>query len=352
MASCTIYYPGLLGPAISLGELSAKDWPPQKQINNLAKLLSAGHYQSINPRSIEATILSLFGADHGSVKDPPVSNFRVQQKKFSSKQIWCLDPVYVQIDRDEAILLANEALELEKTEAEKIIHDLNKHFLPDGLKIHYHRTHQWLLESDLALATSTVSEAMLKNVNDFAPVGEDMNRWRAIINEIEMLLYSHPVNIDRMERGALPVNSLWIWGAGQSIKVYPNVDLVLANDAFVKDVANYIRIEYKVLPAHIRSGDLDNRNSLLIYTDQLSSIKRNDVFGWFESLCQFDHEVIGPLINMLKKDIIQSLILQSDTLKLVVTKKDLNNPLRRLMAVNKSFRKRMTDLRGRYGYDA
>ena len=40
-------------------------------------------------------------------------------------------------------------------------------------------------------------------------------RWlRRLQNEAQMLLHAHPVNLARMARGALAVNSVWIHGAG------------------------------------------------------------------------------------------------------------------------------------------
>jgi hypothetical protein len=37
--------------------------------------------------------------------------------------------------------------------------------------------------------------------------------WYRLLNEIQMFLYQHPVNQQRIERGQATINSLWCWGA-------------------------------------------------------------------------------------------------------------------------------------------
>ena len=35
-----------------------------------------------------------------------------------------------------------------------------------------------------------------------------------LLNETQIILHNHPLNIERARRGLTPVNSLWFWGAG------------------------------------------------------------------------------------------------------------------------------------------
>ena len=44
--------------------------------------------------------------------------------------------------------------------------------------------------------------------------GEGAERWRALLNESQIVLHNHPINAVREARGAVAVNSLWFWGAG------------------------------------------------------------------------------------------------------------------------------------------
>ena len=44
----------------------------------------------------------------------------------------------------------------------------------------------------------------------FLPNGSDLKRWQKLLTELQMLLHAHPVNAARVQRGARPINSLWL----------------------------------------------------------------------------------------------------------------------------------------------
>ena len=44
----------------------------------------------------------------------------------------------------------------------------------------------------------------------FLPHGNDLKRWQKLLTELQMLLHAHPVNAARAQRGARPINSLWL----------------------------------------------------------------------------------------------------------------------------------------------
>ncbi|MFZ1417282.1 MAG: hypothetical protein WAS93_02930 [Burkholderiaceae bacterium] len=44
----------------------------------------------------------------------------------------------------------------------------------------------------------------------FLPNGSDLKRWQKLLTELQMLLHAHPVNATRAQRGARPINSLWL----------------------------------------------------------------------------------------------------------------------------------------------
>lgn len=50
------------------------------------------------------------------------------------------------------------------------------------------------------------------NLADAQPTGPGAAGLRRLMSEIEMWLHEHPVNLQRVARGARPVNALWLWG--------------------------------------------------------------------------------------------------------------------------------------------
>jgi hypothetical protein len=47
------------------------------------------------------------------------------------------------------------------------------------------------------------------------PRGDNERQWRSLFNEAQVILHNHPVNARRVQRGQVPVNSLWFSGAGK-----------------------------------------------------------------------------------------------------------------------------------------
>lgn len=55
----------------------------------------------------------------------------------------------------------------------------------------------------LELAQSDILE-------QFLPHGKDLTTWQKLLTEFQMLLHNHPINNARQQRGAWPINSLWL----------------------------------------------------------------------------------------------------------------------------------------------
>jgi hypothetical protein len=350
MACCTIYYPGLLGPDVNLDNLDSKEWPKSGQLPNLHSILFRGKPEFRSRQGIEADILSCLGVKFTADAELPVGVLRNRSSKDPNTATWCLDPVCVQIDRDEALLVANESLRLDESEARSIIDDLNKHFHEDGFKIYYHSDHQWLLSGDLNLLTSSLNDVMFKNIYEYQPAGEDETKWRSVINEVQMLLHMHPVNEARMDNGDLPVNSLWLWGGGRFTEIKPNVDLVVADSSFVRDMAAAAGIECLDEMNLMPGEKLAQNNSLLVFTQQFAAIRDHDVFAWWENLLELDNRILAPLFEMIEKNELDMLVLKSDTVAFKVSKKDLKRPFWHLLKPKTSFKQLICKLRKQNGF--
>jgi hypothetical protein len=94
-------------------------------------------------------------------------------------------------------------------------------FAEDGIVLHRHQAGQWLAQSPLlvGLPTASVDRVMGRNIapwlvgghtaaSDLSPAAKLLRRLQ---NEMQMLLYTHPVNEGR----ALAINSFWVHGTGE-----------------------------------------------------------------------------------------------------------------------------------------
>jgi len=329
--------------------LPREEWPSCEQLTQLCQFFTHGKRQQLPACSIEARMLQGMGILFDPQLDVPLAHFRAKHlpQSIENRQLWCLDPVFIQIDQEEAVLLANTQLQLDAYEARHLIEDLNTYLAEEELRIHYLNPHQWVLEGQLQLQTSTLQDVLHRNINTHQPQGRDEKRWRKLLNEIQMFLHSHSVNQAREQRGEIAPNSVWLWGGSpaQPQHVYePIIDVVYCDEEFVHDIALVCDIKHKPLPIHIDEQLLQQEASLLIYTDQLVAIRRHDVFGWFEYLQRLDRDVLAPLIEFLRQGKLTSLTLYSDTLSMTLTKK----ALRRWWQRRKPFMTSMLSLRADY----
>jgi hypothetical protein len=91
--------------------------------------------------------------------------------------------------------------------------------------------HQGYLRGEQELATASVSARDIDGLrpDEFMPkqgIDRNADDHHRLLSEIQMALFEHEVNINRMAAGRPEVNSLWIWGGGrapeaQAKPIYP-----------------------------------------------------------------------------------------------------------------------------------
>ncbi len=93
---------------------------------------------------------------------------------------------------------------------------MQPYFAEDGISLHYQQPTRWLAQSELfnGLATASLDRASGHDVSDWLPTDSRAGKLRRLQSEMQMLLYDHPVNESRSERGLPVVNSFWLSGTG------------------------------------------------------------------------------------------------------------------------------------------
>jgi hypothetical protein len=131
------------------------------------------------------------------------------------------DPVHLQADQGALILRASRHLHLEPGEARALAAALDRHFEPDGLQFVPLHTDRWYVRTTATpnVLTWPSGAADGRSIDPFLPAGPDAMRLHRWFNEAQMVLHAEPVNEAREARGALPVNSVWLWGAGSLPRV-------------------------------------------------------------------------------------------------------------------------------------
>jgi len=126
-------------------------------------------------------------------------------------------PVHLVLQRDSFSLAAPAPLPLEKDEIEALTNAFNQHFGADGMRFFWHENTWFLsLQYDPQITTFMPQAAINRDVEAFLPTGNGTIKWARFQNEIQMLLFEHPVNEVREAKHMPVINSLWCYGVGES----------------------------------------------------------------------------------------------------------------------------------------
>ena len=185
----------------------------------LETLLMRGRQTSQPPQSLEATLADRFGHPEGA----PYGAFRLLGETESSLEIeeksWLIaDPVHLRFQQERLILADGATLGINADEAALVAEDMNRHFGDIG-RMYVATPERWYLHvapnSPLAAFTPPPLSAVTgRSIERLLPEIMPDRAVRALLNEIQTFLHAHPVNQRREDKGLLPINSLWLWGAG------------------------------------------------------------------------------------------------------------------------------------------
>ncbi len=127
------------------------------------------------------------------------------------------DPIYLRPDQDRLLAFDFHRQPLEPDEANAFVAAFNAHFAEDGLELLAPHPTRWYLAVDECPQAQfqPLSEILGRNIDLFLPEGPDARRWRAWLNEIQMLFHGLPVNAEREAQRRWPVSGLWFSGAGR-----------------------------------------------------------------------------------------------------------------------------------------
>lgn len=218
-STLTLFIPDLFGFQSILAPLSKDELAqlPETRFPILEKWLSRGFRN--NSSNQQDLLFTEFGIlpdqDHSIAALSLLAENTEALSHVSTDTYWLrADPIYLQADRDTALLLAHEELELTQDEANKLVAEINRHFIDEPWQLHALHPHRWYLELVKAphLITHPLANVLGEDINQFLSVGDDASYWLKITNEIQMLLHGTNVNFERDSRGKLTANSIWLWG--------------------------------------------------------------------------------------------------------------------------------------------
>ena len=120
-----------------------------------------------------------------------------------------------------------------------------------------------------------------------------------LLNEIQMFMHQHPVNQQRIQRGTLPINSLWFWGGGRRCRP-PDSNLAwFCDDPLLNRFARSLGLAPRPcseIDTIAKPGDalvIDLRLLELLKTERQAPLE--------QLLLDIDHTLLEPLLAMAHK---------------------------------------------------
>jgi len=279
------------------------------QVTALERLLARGNkmkmLQSENSKqSLESTLCAAF--DMTAPGEVQIGGVSAAFDQLGNGFWLRCDPVHLSMEND---LLLLQEVEPSQDEAAGICRSMNEYFLGDGMEFFAPHPKRWYVRSRLSrrIHTTPLPKLIGTNVHGVMPVGEDAVRWHSLLNEIQMLLHSHPVNEAREARGELPVNSVWLWGGGDYGNQLPmNYDHVMSDDVLPEMFAAATGASFAAWPKHW-DGMLSDGRTLIAWTGLRTAIQSGDLNAWRIALQDFELNIAQPLFEALSAGKVESL---------------------------------------------
>ena len=263
-------------------------------------LLARGRLAACAAEGVEAQVC--FELSISRQQDYPIAPITLQYDSGEAGAYYWLraDPVHLRVMRDRIVLADSGVLGLSRAEADALAHSISNHF---GAAFSPQPLHsaRWYLRLDQAprLRTTPISIAVGCDIDPLLPAGEDAMQFRSVLNELQMLLFEHPVNQVREARGELPVNSLWLWGGGCPAAVPQTALSLYSDDTDVSALGRFCGVEVTAMPEHF-SAELLDENKLIVLDQLKESGQYGDAFGWREAIIAMERDWFAPLLAYMR----------------------------------------------------
>ena len=336
-STLTLFIPDLFGFQSTLSKLTPeeKSTLPEFKIPVLEKWLSRALFEK-SPNQ-EDSIFSELGLDEYANKDKPYAALSLLAENTSDIELdntsyWLrADPVNLQPDRDTALLAGHEELALTQEEADKLVTQINEHFIDEPWQLFTFAPHRWYLrlENPIDFKTTPLLNVLGQDINEFSPSGGDADYWFKIINELQMLIHGSNVNFERESRNMWTANSVWLWGGG----CLPVANLNLPYDKIITNNSNFLGMGHhcglNVFPLKdvytlVDTFSENVKENSIVVLDMLSEqVQARDLYTFVQTLNKLESDFLAPCNELLVEGKVAKIKIITDVGIYTVNKKQL-----------------------------
>ncbi len=264
----------------------------------LEEMFARSHREAIPKAGLETLLCEIFGMQNAA--SAPIAPISARFDGLGEGCWMRADPVHLRLQRDQLIMFPQVGVSA--GEAAQMCMSLNEHFAGQGVEFFAPHPQRWYVRLGRlpGIETAPMSQAIGRDVRGLLPKGAEALYWHQLFNEVQMLLFSHPVNEAREARGELPINSVWLWGSGcDTLLPQRTFDHVSSDDPLAEMFAAAADIPFSGWSGQWSEEKASGRQ-LLVWTGLRSALQRGDLEEWRASLQNFEAGYAEPLRRALR----------------------------------------------------
>lgn len=177
-----------------------------------------------------------------------------------------LTPVHLHVGTEQFTMTDPASLQLDEPASRELLDAVRPLLESEGFTLHYAAPQRWLAAHPMfdELATASLDRVIGRNVDPWLPDQRAARLLRRLQNEVQMLLYTHPLNERREATGLTTVNSFWASAGGRlpsgTAAEAPLLDDRLRGPALAEDWVAWreawSQLDAQALAAHATTKDL------------------------------------------------------------------------------------------------
>ena len=315
----SVLIPGLFRWYARQSHAKDTEAPPLPALETL--LARSDEVEISESSGLENRLLAAFGIESEADRDLPIAAVtRVLDLGVIDKEWWIrADPVHLQPERDQLILTGADALNVTSEQAGRLQGEISEVYAQDGWLFKAPRPARWYLKPPQVpeLRTTPLAEVIGRDIHPYLPQGVDGKKWHTTLNEIQILLHTSAVNVEREKMGQLPINSLWFWGGGTLPKIKaPKWTHIWSQEAVSVALARLCELPCADTPNSFEDWRTQTGavGEHLVLLDQAhSALRYGATAEWLEFLRRLEQQWMEPMLNSIRQGEINSVTLSSDS---------------------------------------
>lgn len=205
-----------------------------------------------------------------------------------------INPAHIQITRNHLTMNDPRGLRLTEAESRPLFDVARPYFDEIGKTLLYGDAANWFMRAGdwSDLKTSSPDAAVGLNLTDWLPSGKQAVNFRKLQNEVQMLWFEHPVNVERESRGLPAINSFWPWAPSSAVKA---TDTRLAASHAPGWLAALATCA--AAPRELLSGAAGD--ATIVACELSESAIAADWAGWIDRMHQLEETLFAPALASL-----------------------------------------------------